>query len=220
MSVHLLKQLLDLNTQSDKPNTKYVQYYSTDKGRNVVREVPVHMKIVHNFPSSSSITHPSDDSSDVSSRLLNKVIKNQETKPMTFYSTDTDSYVTKMVPEKIKPIKNVQDLTSFSQRFPSIYSDIYISDNDTNDIISSKSNNYDISSNSNIYSDDFSKKSSFLSNETSYDSFYDDILDEYKPKERTFSELVSKYDLEDLTESPRKSTASSFNIFKSKHRGE
>jgi hypothetical protein len=125
-----------------------------------------------------------------------------------------------MVPEKIKPIKNVQDLTSFSQRFPSIYSDIYISDNDTNDIISSKSNNYDISSNSNIYSDDFSKKSSFLSNETSYDSFYDDILDEYKPKERTFSELVSKYDLEDLTESPRKSTASSFNIFKSKHRGE
>jgi hypothetical protein len=211
MSVHLLKQLLDLNTQSDKPSTKYIQYYSTDKGRSVVKEVPSHMKIIHGFPSSSSVTSDlNDDSTDVSSKLLDKVVRQQETKPMTFYSTDTKDYVTKMVPERMKPVRDIQDLTSFSQRFPSIYSDIYISPNESKTSISNNS----------IYSDDLSQKSSFLSNDTSYDSFYDDILNEYQTKERTFSDLVSQYDLKDLTESPRKSSSSTFNIFKSKHRGE
>jgi hypothetical protein len=295
MSAHLLREILDLNTtvgggyeSTDlsnylSPDKKNIRYYSTDKGRNVVTQIPSHMKIIHNFPSSSSVktntndNYTDDNYTDVSARLLNKVTNKPMTfystdkgkyvtqmvpekmnviknvydlpksssfsdaktdvsarllnkvtnKPITFYSTDEGKYVTKMVPENIKVIKDVYDLTnssllsnsesdsnnsysnSFRRKFPSIYSDIELSDKDT------------------IYSNDFSNKSSFKSDNTSYDSFFD-ILQDYtdQPKPKTFSEMITESNLDELinlnetedSDDDNRSSSSSFNIFKSKHR--
>lgn len=205
MSKHLLRKLLDLQSdKSDKTSDnlsnkeKYIQYYSTDKERNVITKVPTKMSIIHNKnPSEQSITsHYStyDDLSDVSSTLLRNVLKtDKKLKPLTYYSTDKESYVESLGSSKLNVIKNINEL---SLNEINEYSDKY----------------YDLDNLSSIYSSKFSDKSSYNNSDTSYDSFYDNNNKQH------FSKLIEKYDLKDILDLDNKSSNSTFNIFKKSHR--
>ena len=72
MSKHLLRKLLNLDTDDQETNNTSNQndnisvYYSTDKGRNVVTTIPKHMNIsTQSLPEQSTNTY-TDDLSDVS----------------------------------------------------------------------------------------------------------------------------------------------------------
>jgi hypothetical protein len=209
MSKHLLRKLLDLQSdKSDKTSDnlsnkeKYVQYYSTDKGRNVITRVPTKMSIIRDKEPSEQSTITShystyaDDLSDVSSTLLRKVLKtDKKLKPLTYYSTDKDSYVKSLGSSKLNIIKDITELSSNqnSNEYSDNYSDKY-------------SDNY-----SDKYSDNLSSISSYNNSDTSYDSFYDNNDKQH------FSKLIEKYDLKDILDLD-KSSDSTFNIFKQSHR--
>lgn len=200
MSKHLLKQLLGLETtgtDSDKDTSgKLARYYSTDKGRYVVTRVPEKVKIIHKQPDystiTSNITTYSDDLSDVSGRLLNKVLQsNRNNKTLTY----TTPYRT-------------SNTTSHTGDSSANNSSLY----------SKTSNLY---SRGSIYSKDFDDISSYKSDSSSYDSFFDmysnnDASESEPTKDtKTFSDLVSDYDLDDL---PKVKSPEPFNIFRSQHR--
>ena len=239
MSKHLLRKLLNLETvdretnntsnDNDNDNKKYSVYYSTDKGRKVVTKIPKHMNIsTQSLPEQSTNTY-TDDLSDVSSHLLKSIIRkknnylksNQPLKPLTYYSTDKNSYVTTSVPERMTiqgsqdndivrgtfdefsiPEQSEQSSFNYAKKFPSIYSDV-----------SSK------------YSGDFSNHSSFNSNQdTSYDSFYDNL---FVDKRNSDAPSLSPFNIfkESHRQRPRNksdvsdaSSLSPFNIFKESHR--
>ena len=225
MSRHLLRKLLKLDTVDQQTNStsnyndddsdkKYTTYYSTDKGRRVVTKIPSHMKISkQSLPQNSSNTF-TDDLSDVSSHLLRSIVREKNinrfgdggpTKPLTYYSTDKNSYVTTSVPERMNVnVPEDQSETNsdfdYAKRFPSIYSDI----------------EYDISDITSKHSKDFSNHSSFNSEQdTSYDSFYD----MYNRYDNLFvDKRNSNISNEKSRESNDASSSSSFNIFKESHR--
>lgn len=227
MSKHLLRKLLDLqsdktsdtstNLSFDKKNKeKYVQYYSTDKGRNVITRVPTKMSIIYDKqPSDQTTSLPShystyaDDLSDVSSTLLRKILKtDKKLKPLTYYSTDKDSYVQSLGSSKLNVIKDLTELSSNTYSDKE-YSKKY-SDNEYSDNLSS------------IYSSDFSEKSSYNNSDTSYDSFYDIYEKEKKQNDKNdkqhFSNLIKKYDLQEILNLDKEKSDSTFNIFKESHR--
>jgi hypothetical protein len=237
MSKHLLRKLLNLqsdktsdnltNISSDKKSKeKYVQYYSTDKARQVVAKVPNKMSIIHNKqPSEQTITsHYStynDDLSDVSTTLLRKVLNtNKKLKPLTYYSTDKDSYVQSLGSSKLNIIKDISELSSepssqlSSEPSSQVSSINTYSNNNKYPNYQYFDNQYPQYSNdlSSIYSSNFSDKSSYNSN-TSYDSFYDN-----NDKQQHFSKLIEKYDLKDILDLDEKKSDSTFNIFKQNHK--
>jgi hypothetical protein len=229
------KTLENTNKMYIKDNTKDALYYSTDKGRSVFTRIPKHMKISYetSLPEQTVQTY-TDDLSDVSSNLLKTIIRQQNkdqfgsdpnTKSLIYYSTDKNDYTTATVPSRMNVIPDLQkfkdhsniysdgEYTSFNyaKKYPSIYSDIDMSD------ITSK------------YSDDFSKQSSFGSEQdTSYNSFFDiynDYIDKRQGKSpnsdtssfNIFKESHRQRPQQVERESPDSDT-SSFNIFKESHR--
>jgi hypothetical protein len=121
MSKHLLRKLLKLDTDESKSQNKneekYVRYYSTDKGRSVTTKIPKHMNIIQPNLTENTQQSYTDDLSDVSSHLLNKIIRQQNierfgldtpTKPLTYYSNKDN---TKSIPSIYSDIE-MSDITS------------------------------------------------------------------------------------------------------------
>jgi hypothetical protein len=210
MTKHLLKKLLNLKSddlsshsfdttsrQSDKKQ-KYVQYYSTDKGRSVVTKIPSKMSIIHKQPtvnSDMSISTYSDDLSDVSTPLLRKVLQTNNIQPLSYYNTDSikslgsstintfDHIQNKHKNDKDKDDKyskyskdDVSYIYSNSRDNSRDKGDDYESVNSyLSDIYSNIGTSVYSNTDTSVYSNNISDKSSYNSNvETSYDSFYDD----------------------------------------------
>jgi hypothetical protein len=242
MSKHLLKKLLGFESENDSvtkseseqsendqttTDQKYAMYYSTDKKRNVLTRIPKKMRITSTIPSDSDYFSNgyTDDLSDVSSVLLNRLLKQNEnysdtqtqrkpdTKNVVYYSTDKGKYLESSVPSKVKIIKNLSELNT-DYTLSNLYSEIKPeSESDFNS----------------IYSNNFSNKSSYTSNkDTSYDSFYDDILGNYEnenntDKINTIDKMISSHNLDELYSlssemDSKKPKKESFNVFKSSHR--
>lgn len=216
MSKHLLRKLLNLDTvdqetnnnntstSNDNDNKKYASYYSTDQGKNVLTKIPKHMKISkQSLPEQSNDTY-TDDLSDVSSHLLKSIIREENinrfeskrlTKPLTYYSTDKNSYVTAFTPEKMHIIGSHIPSESVTSKYSKDFSNHSSFDSDQETSYDSFYDYYDNYQNKPI--SDISDASSF------------NIFKSSHRERKPISDASNKSDASD---------ASSFNIFKSSHR--